>query len=592
MFSTKNKIKSFWQKLRLAWPFFSFFKKKLVIQTDLDKKLIYDLSSRKIPTGQQIKHLKKFLNPREFLIVKICTLVILLNVIYLGIIFIKNHLQYSPASGGEYSEGVVGYPQMINPLYAVNHDINDDLSRLIYSSLFAYDDNGRLNNDLAESVIINASGTEYIIKIKDKVKWHNGGELTADDVIFTLDRIQNPDYHSPLRLALAKVVAEKINNTTIKFNLTESYAPFLELLTFGILPKNLWENISPNAAALSDLNLKPIGSGPFKFKSLIKNSGGDLKDYYLTVNNDYYGQIPYLRTIDFKFFSSYQEAIKALNDNQIIGLSYLPFNLRSDLLAQNSLKFHELIQSQIVALFFNYDKNKNLSDKAVRVALATALDKKQIIKEVFSGIYQSDDGPILPGNFAYNEAITKYNYTPETAAETIKAKPLATTLTVIDSGSNIAVVEKIKNYWEKIGVKVTLKIISSEQAAKVIKNRDFEILLYGESVGGDPDVYAFWNSSQVGAGGLNLSNYNNPAVDKLLVEARTTTNLSERLIKYKKFQEIITSDLPAIFLYSPTYTYVQGSNLYGFSGTAVVEPADRFGGVSSWYLNTKKKLTW
>ncbi|MFA6994794.1 MAG: peptide ABC transporter substrate-binding protein [Patescibacteria group bacterium] len=592
MSSIKNKIKSFWQKVRLAWPFFSFFKKKLIIEDDLDKKLVYDLSSQKIPTRQQIKYLRKFLNPREFLIVKICALVILLNVVYLGFVIIKNHLQYSPASGGEYSEGVVGYPQTINPLYAVNHDIDEDLSRLIYSSLFAYDDNGHLSSDLADNVNVNTSGTEYIIKIKNGVKWHNGEELTVDDILFTFNRIQNPDYHSPLRLALVGVVAEKIDSATIKFILTEPYAPFLELLTFGILPKSLWENIGPKAAALSDLNLRPIGSGPFKFKSLIKNSGGDLKDYYLINNDNYYSKIPYLHTIDFKFFPSYQEAIKALNDNQIIGLSYLPFNLRSDLLAQNSLKFHELIQSQIVALFFNYNKNKNLSDKTVRVALATALDKKQIIKEVFSGIYQSVDSPILPGNFAYNEAVTRYNYAPEVAAETIKSKPLSTTLTVIDSGNNVAVAEKIKNYWEKIGVKIALKIVSGEQAADVIKNRDFEILLYGESVGGDPDVYAFWSSSQAGSGGLNLAGYNNPAVDKLLIEARTTTNLSERLNKYKKFQEIIADDLPAIFLYSPTYTYVQGSGLSGFSGTAIIEPADRFSGISSWYLNTKKKLIW
>jgi len=588
----KTKIKSVWQRVKSVWPFFGFSGKLAVRQRDLDKKLVYSLSPRKIPSGNQIKHLKKFLNPREFLIVKICALVILINLFYLGVVFINRHLQYSPIIGGEYIEGVVGYPQTINPLYAISRDVDGDLSRLIYSSLFQYDKNGRLGNDLVESFSISANNLEYLIKIKNNVKWHNGVKLTIDDVLFTFNLIQDPDYRSPLRPALVSITAEKIDDLTIKFSLTEPYAPFPELLTFGILPKSLWENISPQAAVLSDLNLKPIGSGPFKFRSLIKNTDGDLKNYYLMANGDYYGKAPYLKTINFKFFADYMEAIKALNDNQITGISYLPLDYHKNLLAQDSLQFHELAQFQIVSLFMSIDKNKALLDKDVRMALALALDKDKIITEVFAGVYRRVDGPILPESFVYNEAITKYGFNPEAAAATIKAKPLAIVLSVIDSGRNVAVAEKIKNYWEAVGIKVSLRIISGEQATNVIKAKDFEVLLYGQAVGGDPDVYAFWHSSQVGSKGLNLANYNNPVVDKLLLEARSVTDINDRVSKYKKFQEILTADLPAIFLYSPTYTYVQSQQLKGFSGTAVVDPADRFSSVSDWYLKTKKKLTW
>lgn len=588
----KIKIIAIWRRVKTVWPLFGLSRKTVLNQGDLDRKLVYTFSPRKIPTGSQIKHLKKFLNPREYLIVKICALVILINLIYLGAVYIKSHLQYSPVAGGEYIEGVVGYPRTINPLYAVNRDVDGDLSRLLYSSLFKYDENGNLGNDLANDVTISPDNKEYLIKIKDNVKWHNGSRLTVDDIIFTLSLIQNPDYHSPLRGSLATTGVEKIDDVTIKFSLVQPYAPFLELLTFGILPEKLWSNISPSGAVLSDLNLKPIGSGPFKFKSLVKDSGGNLKDYYLAVNNDYYGLVPYLKSINFKFFNDYPEAIKALNDNKIIGLGYLPFDFRKELLAKNSLRLHELIQPKIVSLFLNESKNKSLSDKEVRVALAQALDKDRVISEVFAGLYQRVDGPILPQSFAYNEAITKYNYNPEGAIVVIKAKPLTTALTVIDSGSNVAVAEKIKAYWEAVGIKVSIKIISSEQAANIIKDRDFEILLYGEAVGGDPDLYAFWHSSQIGSKGLNLSNYNNSAVDKLLVDARNTTKIADRVAGYKKFQEIITDNLPAIFLYSPTYTYVQSQELNGFSGTMTIEPGDRFASVNKWYLKTNKKLTW
>lgn len=592
MDSLKNKTVSSRRRARATWSFFGFLKKPPVSQEDLDKKLVYSLSTRKIPTGDQIKHIKKFLNPREFLIVKICALVILVNAVYLGVSFIKRHLEYLPKAGGEYVEGVVGYPKAVNPIYAVNHDIDGDLSRLIYSSLFKYDQNGNLTADLAENTDISADGKEYTIRIKGNVKWHDGTGLTADDVLFTLNLIKDPSYRSPLRSALTSVNAEKIDDRTIKFTLSDAYAPFKEMLTFGILPKNLWENINPDSAVLADLNLKPIGSGPYKFKSLVKNKNGELKEYRLTVNENYYGQKPYIKDISFKFFTDYSEAIKALNDNQVAGLSYLPFNYRKELLARDSLNFHELIQPQIVSLFFNRDKNKALADKDIRVALASALDKDSIINDVFSGVYKRADGPILSGNFAYDDAITRYSYSPEAAAATIKNKPLTIVLTVVDSGSNIAVAEKIKAYWEKAGATVTVKAITGEQAVNIVKDRDFEILLYGESVGGDPDVYAFWHSSQIGSKGLNLAAYNNAEVDRLLVEGRTISDVSERIARYKKFQEIITNDLPVIFLYSPTYTYVQEHQLQGFSGTTVIEPADRFNGVSGWYLKTSKKINW
>ena len=374
--------------------------------------------------------------------------------------------------------------------------------------------------------------------------------------------------------------------------MAEPYAPFPDLLTFGILPANLWKNIAPNAAVLADLNLKPVGSGPYKFKSLVKSKTGDLKEYRLEANADYYGGQAYLKNITFIFFVDYIEAIKAFNDNQIMGLNYLPFTLRQEILAQNSVKFRELAQPQIISLFFNSVKNKTLADKDVRVALATALDKNQIIQEVFAGIHSPADGPILKESFAYNEEIKKYDYAPATAAETIKTKPVTAILTVIDSGNNVAVAEKVKDYWTKAGGQISLNIVSGDQAAEIVKNRNFEILLYGEFIGGDPDVFVFWHSSQAGERGFNLTGYNNPEADKLLAEARVSTDQAERISRYKKFQEIVVADLPAIFLYSPSYTYVQSNKLKGFSGTAIVDPGDRFSGVGGWYLKTKKKLTW
>jgi len=589
--SLKKKTKLNAKRASQVLSFFGLAKKNKLNQAEIDRKLVYTLSARKIPNGGQIRHLNKFLNPKENLIIKICALFILVNAVYLGITFFQKHLQYAPVAGGEYIEGIVGYPKIVNPLYAVNRDVDSDLSSLVYSSLFKYDQSGALVNDLAETVSI-SNDKEYTIKIKDGAVWQNGDKLTVDDIIFTISAIQNADYHSPLRASLSSVETAKIDEQTLKITLGAPYAPFLEVLTFGILPKNIWENVNPSSVASSDMNLKPIGSGQYKFKSFLKNKDGDIKEYNLVFNNSYYGRKPFISAVKFKFFNDYTEATKALNDNQIDGLGYLPFDERKDLVAKNALTFNELLRPQIVALFFNSGNDKALADKTVRVSLAQAIDKDQIIKDVFSDVYKRADGPILSTSYAYDDAIAKYAYSPLEAETNIKNKLASTTLTVIDSGTNVAVAEAVKAYWEKIGVAVEIKVVPGEQAADIIKNRAFEILLYGESVGGDPDVYAFWHSSQIGAKGLNLASYNNQEVDKLLADARATTDIATRIEKYKKFQEDVVNDVPAIFLYSPTYTYVQSKKLKGFNGSMVIEPDNRFASIADWYLKTSKKLVW
>lgn len=592
----KRKTTFFKKTTSRLWSFLvglknKLLKKKRFSHVNIDQKLVYDLSPKKIPSSQQLKHLRRFLNPREYLIIKICLILIAVNAIYLGVSFFKKHLEYSPIQGGEYIEGVIAYPKAINPLYAVNRDIDSDLSRLVYSSLFRYDGEGRLINDLVSEYSVNEN-KEYVIKIKEGVKWHNGESLTIDDVIFTIDAIKNDEYRSPLKNIFSGTELERIDDLTLKISLSSPYAPFLDNLTFGILPKNAWEKVIPGSAILSELNLKPIGSGPYKFKSLIKNKDGEIKEYNLIVNEEYYEKKPYIKNIKFKFFVNYTEAIKALNDNQIDGLSYLPFNERQELVAKDSFFFHELSRPQVFGLFFNYEKDKALSDKLTRVSLAQAIDKERLIEEVFDGVYISENGPILKNNYAYNSDVNQYVYNPAEAANNIKNRLASTSLTVVDSGRNVSVAEQIKKYWENIGVSVDLKVIPSEKAAEVVRGRDFEVILYGQEVGADPDVYAFWHSSQAKAGGLNIANYNNSDVDTLLTEGREIADVSERVIRYKKFQENIANNLPAIFLYSPTYTYVQSKKVQGFNATVIIEPSGRFASISDWYLKTKTKLVW
>ncbi|MEI7620226.1 MAG: peptide ABC transporter substrate-binding protein [Candidatus Falkowbacteria bacterium] len=622
----------------------------------MDRQLVYSLSPKKIPNSNQIKHLKKILGPQEKLWLRISVLVLVSSLLFLGIKFYRDHLELSPIEGGSYSEGLVGAPKYINPLYNYNRDVDSDLSALIFSSLFKHDDAGKLASDLAEKWEVGEDTKTYTITLRDNVKFHNGDKLIADDVVFTFEAIKNPEYNSPWRQMFLGAEIEKIDDRTIKFTLGESYAPFLELLTFGILPQNLWTSINPETADLADLNLKPIGSGPYKFKTLTKNKAGEIKEYNLEANSDYFQKEPYISKIVFKFFPNIQEAVSALNNNSVDGLSYLPHENQSDVLAKNSMNFYKLKMPRLTALFFNKKANAYLNDKSIKTALALSLDKSKIVNEALSGDAQVIDGPILPDSFAYNQALKKYGYdfgaaeklldesgwqkvtinTEEAAravniteeeagkdanmsmqrdiaayasssgleiagnwrVKTPKAKGVArqyltVSLTVVDSVDNLKVADEIKKLWSDLGVKTDIKSISASSAeGDVVKPRNFEILLFSQVLGSDPDVYPFWHSSQAGEGGPNLADYRNKDVDALLESARLATDQGQRIEKYNKFQEIITDELPAIFLYSSYYNYPQNKQIKGFNKQVITDPADRFSGIANWYEKTKKKLKW
>lgn len=558
---------------------------------ELDKKLVYSLSPKKIPDGKQLKHLRKFLKPKEVLFIRIALLIFIISLGFLSYSFISKRMDYLPDYGGTYSEALVGYPKNINPLYASSREVDNDLSRLIYSSLFRYNNDGILENDLVEFFEIKEEGKEYLVKIKENVKWHeNNGYLNADDVIFTFNLIKDESYRSPLRQSFIGIEIERIDDFFVKFVLPEAYSPFINFLTFGIMPKNLWENVNSESIILSELNLMPIGSGPFKFKSILKTKSGDIKEYFLEANKDYYQGEPYLKTLKFVFYPDHQEALKALNDKQVLGLS-LPYSQKGSLLAKNSLYIRDLIQPQIISLFFNDKNNNSLENKDLRLSLEKAINKQEIVQDIFSSSYQVAAGPFLKNSLAFNNTLNNTEFLPEEAKTFFSEKEIKLELTVVDTGSNLMVAEKIKSYWQEAGVNVELKIVSGEQTMDILKNRNFQVLLYGQEIGGDPDIYSFWHSSQIDSG-LNLAGYKNDEVDKLLTEARIEINNDQRMEKYRRIHELILNDVSVIFLYSPAYLYVQSKDLHGFIGQTLINTSDRFNNISSWYIKTNTKINW
>lgn len=611
--------------------------KLAVADENMDKKLVLSLSKSRVPNLKQLKYIKKFLTKKELLIINVCLVILFVNTGIVGAKFYNKHFQPAPKQGGVYAEGLMGAPQYINPLYCSVNDVDNDIASLVYSSLLKRDGKGKLIKDLALDYSSGADGKTYKFTIRQGVKWHDGGDLTVDDVVFTFNTIKDKQYDSPLRAGFNGVEIKKLDDKTIKFDLVDSYAAFLDLMTFGILPEAQWSQIPANAVKLTGMNLKPIGSGPYKIKSLVKDKNGNIRQYNLAVNENYYGSKPYIAELNFKFFPDFNSAIAALNSGNVIdAISYLPNELSGSVAAQDHLNYYKLNMPQLTSLYFNLRLNSALNDKKVRQALEMAVNKRDLAEKNFGDLAAVISSPILPDSFAYS-VNGKYGFNREAAAKALDdagwqikeivkqnveaaGKPakdaeaikkneavlamgegkwrikngeyLAIKLTAVDNQENTAVTEAVRKDWEAIGIKTEVELISSGQIqGEVIKQKNFEVLLYNVVMGADPDPYALWHSTQ-SENGLNWSGFSNKDVDQLLEDARLSNDIDARKEKYKKFQGIIAEEAPAIFLYSKNYVFVQSKKIKGFDVKTIIVPSDRFNNIQNWYVNTGKKFSW
>ena len=570
----------------------------------LDKKLVMSLKRSWIPNWTQLKRVSALLSPKEKKIIGVVFLVLLISIGALSYIFYRENIIIIPAKGGVWSEALVGQPAFINPILAQTSDIDLDVSRLIYRGLLRYDTNLTIVNDLAKDVSIDETQTKYTVTLRDDARWQNGAPVTVDDVIFTIRAIQDPEWQSPLLVSFKGVTIDKTDEHTIVFNLPEPFGPFLSLLTVGILPKEVWQDIPAASARLAEFNIKPVGSGPWKFNELAKEKSGTIRTYSLVPNKEYTGKEPYLSEIVFKFYSDFVSAVEALNQNQVMGISFLPTDLADRIIDPQKLSFHALNLPQYTALFFNQKQNESLKSRAVRTALAQALNKDEIITEGLSGEADVIDSPLLL--LLTEEAEDGLSYDPDGAEEILTTagwvvggsgfrenddEILAVTITTVDQPENVAVANIIKQSWEAVGVQTTVQLIpSTEIQSGTIKNRDYDILLYGAIVGADPDPFPFWHSTQTEHPGLNLALFKDANTDTLLEEARAERDAIKRIENYTTFRKILQTEVPAVFLYTPTYTYPQEKRLQGFGVTQLIIPADRFNNSTEWYTKTRRTL--
>ena len=571
--------------------------------------------TKSLPTWKQWKQLPRVLSSFERRVVQAAIGVIVLSVLTVGMIYVAGHRIDIPAIGGSYTEGLVGEPQFINPLYAIQSDVNQDLASLIYSGLMRWDPQEGFVPDLAQSLTVNEDGTVYTLKIREGAKFHNGDDVRARDVLFTINAIQNPSYRSPLADQFYNVTVVQEDDTSVSFILEKAFAPFVQYLTVGILPASLWAEIVPQNAPLAALNVQPVGSGPYEFAEFTKDKRGSIRSYTLKRNDDYYGQAPYIEELTFKFYPDVLALQDALANKNVEGASIVGYEAREEVASNRNVELVEPFIPRETVLYFNQNLNVALKDTVVRQAIQKAIDKASLVTEVYGDAARVIHAPILPNMLGYDETLTdvydpstantllmQAGYTPveETGIRLLKSslqtekelgKTLRFTLTTPDLPDLRLVAEKIQSNLKTVGIEVELNFVSSDLVATdVIAPRNFEILLAPILLEADPDPYPFWHSSQSKGSGLNLTGYSNPEVDTLLSEARALTDATTRADTYKQFQQLLAKDAPAVYLYQSTYGYALSKKVQHPEIRSIITPSDRFPDIAQWYIKTKKAL--
>ena len=519
----------------------------------------------------------------------------------LGLLAIeRSFLMVVPAYGGTLVEGEVGSPRFINPLLALS-DADRDLVALTYAGLMGPDGEGGLTPVLAESYEITPDGKTYTFRLRDSAKFSDGTPVTAHDVVFTVTKAQDPGLKSPQYADWSGVGVTADDARTVRFTLGKPYAPFLELATLGILPAHLWSSVSNETFPFSTLETAPVGAGPFLVKSTSRNTSGLIESLVLSENPHYALGRPYLDSIRIHFYSGSDDLARALESGAVeSAYGAVSRSSRSGGIAMTKP------YARIFGVFFNQESNPVYARPEVTKALSLAIDRKALIDGALGGYASALAGPVPPGSGIVETPVPASGDPIATAAavlsahgwvyngsarvwENAGAKLSLDQITI--RTSNVpelrAVAGEVKAGWEKFGIPVAIELYEpGDLSQNVIRPRKYDALLYGEVVGRNEDLYAFWHSQERSDPGLNIALYANKTVDALLEDARTNPDRDARLDDLQKIESTIANEYPATFLYAPDFVYTVPRDLSGIMLPQITTPSDRFATVASWYRRT------
>jgi peptide/nickel transport system substrate-binding protein len=516
------------------------------------------------------------------------------------------------APGGVYAEALIGSMGRLNPMLDWNNPADRDVNRLIFSGLIRFDARGLPQPDLAESWGTSADGTLYNFSLRPSAAWHDGTPVTSGDVIFTIDTIRSTGSLFPeeIKQLWSEIEIRELNSQTLQMRLPEPYAPFLDFLTFGLLPKHILQSVPAEQLASSDFNLNPVGTGPYRFDHLLVD-GGQITGVVLVANRNFYLPSAFIEQIVFRYYPDSSSALAAYEQGEVLGVSQITSELIPKALADPALSIYtsRLPQMSIVFLNLNNPAVAFLQNRTVRQALMLGLNRKAIVSRILQGQAIIADGPILPGSWAYYEALERIDYDPDAAVSLLKregylipaeggevrakeGEVLRLTLLHPDDPLHTEIALSVQEDWSAIGVQVELQALGYDQlAGEYLASRNYMAALVDLNLerSPDPDPYLFWHQAEA-TGGQNYSQWDNRTASEYLEAARTQTDFTDRTRLYRNFQVIFSKELPSLPLYYPVYSYAVDAQVRGVQVAPLYEPSDRMAFVRDWYLVTRRTL--
>lgn len=516
-----------------------------------------------------------------------------------------------PITGGVYEEAVVGSLIRLNPLLTYFNPVDADPVSLIFRGLIRFDSKGLPQPDLAESWGISRDGETYNFSLRQDAVWHDGTPVTSQDVVFTIELLRSEDFPArpDLKAFWQEIEVRAPLENTLQFQLPEPYAPFLDYLTFGILPVHLLGDMTPTEIVDARYNLEPIGCGPYRFNGLLVEDD-QIRGISLKKFADFYGDEAYLEEVIFKYFPDNTSAWEAYQDGEVQGVGHITEEILPRALADPALNLYTVRMPEVALIFLNLDNPEVpfFQEIEVRRALLTGLNRQWIIDHILNGQAVIASGPVFPKTWAYFDGLEEIDFDPDQALKIIKnagytfpaeggnARTRETedgetirlefTLLYPDDERFTAIAEVVQENWTALGFDVTLEAVPyQELIGEYLEKRTYQAALVEINLSNtpDPDPYPFWHQTQT-TGGQNYSIWNDQRASEYLEQARIIPDPNERARLYRNFQVRFMDQLPALMLYYPMYTYGVSEDVKGVRIGPIFQPSDRLDTITDWYL--------
>jgi peptide/nickel transport system substrate-binding protein len=540
-------------------------------------------------------------------------LIILITGIVVGVLLIIQQLDEtetiestpSPIAGGIYTEALIGEFMRLNPFLDIYNQPDHDVDQLIFNSLIRFDSRGIPQSELAESWGVSRDGTIYNFSLRTNVFWHDGEIFDASDVLLSIDLMKSQHQLIPedLQNFWEEVEVVVLSDSQLQFLLPEPFAPFLDYVTFGILPEHIFAGLSLDEIIDHPFNLEPIGTGPFKFNRLLAEND-QIVGVVLDAFDDYFLDRPYLDEINFRYYPTSELAFEAYENGEVEGIGIVNDSILQDVLAQPELSIYTARKPMLTMVYLNLDNPEVefLQTPNFRIALMASINRDRIIANVYNGQAIPASGPIMPGTWAHYLDIETIHYDPVRAENLFESTgvtfdeeastflsesgtPIQLSLLYPETELHQGIAEQIESDWEALGIEVTLVPKPYEDVLSDLAARDYQTCLVDINLTSspDPDPYPFWGQAQMDSG-QNYAEWDNRSASELLEQARLTMDFAERGRLYRNFQVVFMRELPSLPIFYPVYTYAVMEDIKGINFGPIFDVSDRFNNVHNWYI--------